>query len=107
MPHGPTGKTCPQLLVCLQELRQREPCKVERHGVTSIHHRSGKSKRKARSSLSAEVQALADAEQGEISTRLHMGELLGFVVNLGNVDETVQRVGGVLVIDAKATYDLV
>ena len=34
-----------------------------RHGVTPIHHRSGKSKRKARSSLSAEVQALADAEQ--------------------------------------------
>ena len=28
-----------------------------RHGVAPIHHRSGKSKRKARSSLSAEVQA--------------------------------------------------
>ena len=78
-----------------------------RHGVTSIHHRSGKSKRKARSSLSAEVQELADAEQGVYSTRLHMGEFLGFVVNRGNVDETVQRVGGVLVIDAKATHDLV
>ena len=26
-------------------------------------------------------------------------------VNLGNVDETVQRVDGVLVIDAKAIYD--
>ena len=34
-----------------------------RPGVTPIHHRSGKSKRKARLRLSEEVQALADAEQ--------------------------------------------
>ena len=34
-----------------------------------------------------------------------MAEFLGFPVNLGNVDETVQRVDGVLVIAAKAIYD--
>ena len=56
-----------------------------RHVLTPFHHRSGKSKRKARSSLSAEVQALAD--------------------DLGNADETVQRVDGVLEIDAKAIGD--
>ena len=31
-----------------------------------------------------------------------MAEFLGFLVNLGDVDETVKRVDGVLVIDAKA-----
>ena len=76
-----------------------------RHGVTPIHHRSGKSKRKARSSLSAEVQALADAEQELYLTRLQLPEFLGYSVNLSNVDETVQRVEGILVIDAKAIYD--
>ena len=34
-----------------------------------------------------------------------MAEFLGFLVNLGNVDETVQRVDGVLVIDAQAICD--
>ena len=53
-----------------------------RHGVTPIHHRSGKS-----------------------NTRLQLAEFLGFPVSLDNVDETVQRVEGVLVIDAKAIYD--
>ena len=76
-----------------------------RHGVTPIHHRSGKSKRKARSSLSAEVQALADAEQELYFTRLQLAEFLGYPVNLNNVDEIVQRVDGILVIDAKAIYD--
>ena len=73
--------------------------------MAPIHHRSGKSKRKARSTLSAEVQALADAEHESHFTRLQMAEFLGILVNLGNVDGTVQRVDGVLVIDAKAIYD--
>ena len=34
-----------------------------------------------------------------------MAEFVGLLVNLGNVDETVQRVDGVLVIDAKAIDD--
>ena len=76
-----------------------------RHGVISIHHCSGKSKRKARSSLRAVVQALADAEQELYFTRVQMAEFLGFLVNLVIVDETVQRVDGVSVIDAKAICD--
>ena len=43
-----------------------------RHGVTPIHHKTSKAKRKARSSLSAEVQALADAEQELLFTRLQL-----------------------------------
>ena len=76
-----------------------------RHGVTPIHHRSRKSKRKARSSLSAEVQALADAEQELYFTRLQLQNVWGLPASLDNVDETVQRVEGVLVMDAKAIYD--
>ena len=49
-----------------------------RHGVTPIHHLSGKSKRKARSSLSVEVQALADAEQDLYFSRLQTAKFLGF-----------------------------
>ena len=55
------------------------------HGVTPMHHRSGKSNRKARSSFSAEVQAPADAEQELYFTRLQMSEFLGFLANLGTV----------------------
>ena len=51
------------------------------------------------------MQALADAEQELYFTRLQLAEFLGFTVNLSNVDETAQRVDGVLVIDAKAIYD--
>ena len=49
------------------------------------------------------MQALADSEQGLDLTRIQMAEFVGFLVNLGNVDETIQRVDGVLVIDAKAS----
>ena len=34
-----------------------------------------------------------------------MAELPGFLSNLGYVDETVQRIDGVMVMDAKAIYD--
>ena len=105
MQHGPTEKTCLLLLVSFQVSRQREILQGGRHGVMPIHHRSGKSKRKARSSLSAEVQALDDAEQELYFTRLQLVEFRGFTVNLSNVAETVQRVDGLLVMDAKAIYD--
>ena len=105
MQRGPTGKTCPQLLVFFSGVTTTRNLEGGRHGVTPIHHRSGKSKRKARVSLSAEVQALADAEQYLYLTRLQLAEFPGFLVNLGLVDETEQRVDGVLVIDAKAIYD--
>ena len=51
------------------------------------------------------MRALADAEQELHFTRLQVAEFQGFLVSLGNVDETVQRGHGVLVIDAKEIYD--
>ena len=49
MPHGPTGKTCPQLLVSSQESRQRESCKVEdmvwRRFIIVLENRSEKQDR--------------------------------------------------------------
>ena len=82
MQPGRAGRTCPQLWVSFQDVQQREFCKAG-DTATLIHHHSGKSKREARSSLSAEVQAF---------TRLQMAEFLRFHVNLSNVDETVQMV---------------
>ena len=49
-----------------------------RSGVTPIHHRARKPKRKARLSSSEEVQALADAEQELYFKRLQLEEFLGF-----------------------------
>ena len=48
---------------------------------------------------------MADAEQESHITRLQMAEFPGFLVNLGSVDDTIQRIDGVLVIDAKAICD--
>ena len=55
--------------------------------------------------MSAELQAPADVEQELYFARLQLAKFLGYLLNLGNVAETVQRVDGVLVIDAKAIYD--
>ena len=66
MQHGSTGKTCPQRLVSFEELRQHESCKAE-DMVRLRFLIVGKSKQKTRSSLSAEVQAVADAEKSKTS----------------------------------------
>ena len=50
------------------------------HGVAPIHHRCRRSKRMAWSTLSAEVQARADAEEELYFTRLQMAEFMGFLV---------------------------
>ena len=72
--------------------------------MTPIYHKTGIAKRKARSKWCVEVRATGDAEQELYFTRLQLAECLGFQLNLSNVNETVQRVGGVLVIDVKAIY---
>ena len=65
MHRGRARKTCPQLWVSVHDSQQRA-CKAG-DTATPIHHRSGESKREARSSLSAEVQAF---------TRLQIAESL-------------------------------
>ena len=75
--------------------------------MTPIHHLSDENPENEKQArrLNAEVQPMADAEQESNITRLQMAEFPGFLMNLGNVDDTVQRVNGVLVIDAKAICD--
>ena len=51
------------------------------------------------------MRALVDAEQELYFTRLQLAEFMGFPVSPDNVDETVQRIGGIREIDAKAIYD--
>ena len=75
-----------------------------RHYVSPIHYRSRRSMGKVRSTLSAEVHTLADAEQELYFTKLQVAQLFGFPVNMSNVDETVHRVDGVLVIDVMSIY---
>ena len=76
-----------------------------RHRVTPIHHRSGKSKSKARSSLSAGVQALADANKKLYFPRLQLAEFLGYPVNLSNDNEIDHQVDCVWLINAREIYD--
>ena len=56
--------------------------------MTLIHRRSGKSKRKARSSMSAGgAGTRGRLTRVYISHDTKIAEFLGFSVNLGNVDE--------------------
>ncbi|CAE7345527.1 GIP [Symbiodinium sp. KB8] len=67
--------------------------------------RSSKLSRVARSSLAAETQALSDAEQELMFTRLQWRELQGDTINLSKSFESTRKTAGYLVIDAKAVYD--
>ena len=62
-------------------------------------------KRVCRSSLAAEAQALAEAEQELMFLRLQWWEMLGNPVNLADPENSAKNVPGILVIDAKALYD--
>ena len=66
---------------------------------------SSKLSRVARSSLAAETQALSDAEQELMFTRLQWRELQGDTINLSKSFESTRKTAGYLVIDAKAVYD--
>ena len=66
---------------------------------------SHKLKRVCRSSLAAEAQALAEAEQELMFLRLQWWEMLGNPVNLADPENSAKNVPGILVIDAKALYD--
>ena len=66
---------------------------------------SHKLKRVCRSSLAAEVQALAETEQELMYLRVQWREMLGYPVDLNQADKSAAKVKGVLVVDAKALYD--
>ena len=74
--------------------------------LNPIGWKSAKLSRVARSSLSAEVQSLADLEQEMMLARLTWCELLGREVDLSDPATSVRQVPAAMIIDAKAVYDV-
>ena len=70
--------------------------------------RSGKLVRKARSSLSAEAQALSEADQELMFVRFAWAELCGSSIDPRHADQAISAVRGAVVIDidAKSLYDI-
>lgn len=83
-----------------------EMIKGEVAPISMMAWRSAKLQRKARSSLAAEAQALADTDQELMYLRLQWAEFCGYQVNLKEPAKSAKRVPGTLVIDAKALYDV-
>ena len=72
---------------------------------TIIGWSSNKLKRVARSSLAAEVQAMINGEDELHLCRAVWAEMNGHKVNLEDPDDTVRKVPGTVIIDAKSIYD--
>ena len=77
----------------------------ERGHVTIVSWATNKLKRVARSSMAAEVQALANAEDEPHLTRLAWAEFNSVLPDLNNIDDVIAAVPGTVVIDAKSIYD--
>ena len=80
--------------------------KGETSPITFVSWRSGKLARKARSSLAAEIQACADAEEELMYCRLQWAEMCGFQINLRKPLSSVRKISGTVVVDAKSLYDM-
>jgi hypothetical protein len=77
----------------------------KRGHVSIVSWGTNKLKRVARSSMAAEMQALANAEDELHLCRLAWLEFNGRVVDLNFVDECLHEIPGTVVIDAKSIYD--
>ena len=77
----------------------------ERGPVNPVAWRSGKLPRVARSSLSAEIQALAEGEQELMFCRLEWAELLGYPMDLMRPEQTTSLVSAAIIVDAKSVFD--
>jgi len=73
--------------------------------LTMVSWGTNKLKRVARSSLSAEVQNLSNTEDELHLVRAAWHEISGGTVNVGEPDETVKQVPGIVIVDAKSIYD--
>jgi len=80
--------------------------KGERSPLSFVSWKSTKLQRKARSSLSAEAQALAEAEQELMFVRLAWAELCGIPIDMKCPTEAIKQIKGVLIVDAKSVYDI-
>ena len=78
----------------------------KRGHVSVVSWNTNKLRRVARSSMAAEMQALANAEDELHLCRLAWLEFNGFEVDLNQVDEALQNISGTVIIDAKAIYDV-
>ena len=78
----------------------------KRGHVTVVSWNTNKLRRVARSSMAAEMQALANAEDELHLCRLAWLEFNGIAVDLNQVDEALQDIPGTVIIDAKAIYDV-
>ena len=78
----------------------------QRCNIGLVSWSSFKLRRVSRSSLAAETQALADAEDELHYCRVLWLELTGTHVKLERSDEAVQALPAVLCIDARAIYDV-
>jgi hypothetical protein len=77
----------------------------ERGHVTIVSWGTNKLKRVARSSMAAEMQALANAEDELHLCRLAWLEFNGQDVDLNEVDAALHDIAGTCIIDAKSIYD--
>ena len=75
--------------------------------ITLLAWSSRKLRRVARSSLAAEVQALAEGADNLWLARLQWAEFNGFDVSKGNEDAAVRASRGLLITDAKSIYDAI
>lgn len=85
----------------------KEMLRGQRGCVNPLSWRSGKLPRIARSSLSAEIQALAEGEQELMMLRVQWAELLGHHVDLRKPHLATSQIPAAMVVDAKSVYDAV
>ena len=78
----------------------------KRGHVTVVSWSTNKLRRVARSSMAAEMQALANSEDELHLCRLAWLEFNGVAVDLNHIDEALQDIPGTVIIDAKAIYDV-
>jgi hypothetical protein len=74
--------------------------------LTIVNWATNKLKRVARSSLAAELQAMANAEDELHLCRATWLEINGVPVDMQQIDNEVSKVPGTMVIDAKSIYDV-
>ena len=77
----------------------------ERGHVTIVTWGTNKLKRVAKSSMSAEMQALAITEDELHICRLCWAELTGKDIDLRSIDNVIKEIPGSCIIDAKAIFD--
>ena len=80
--------------------------KGKRSPLTLISWRSCRLPRKARSSLAAEAQAMAEADQELVFIRLAWAEFCALEIDLKVPESAVSKIPGVVVTDAKALFDI-